>query len=109
MSFVTCSHLDTAGVTVCGSYKSDAELQELLIHPVHRTLLVYDQVECVCVHITNAAMGTFAGLDVLHMSASNTTDLVRLSCDTRWQPADEPVIRGWRCGGTRWDKPHDKI
>ena len=32
----------------------------------------------------------YTGLDVLHMSASNTTDLVRLSCDTRWQPANEP-------------------
>jgi hypothetical protein len=32
------------------------------------------------------------GLDVLHMSASNETrpPRIRLSCDTRWQPAGEP-------------------
>lgn len=43
----------------------------------------------------------FVGLDVLHMSASNESDppRIRLSCDTRWQPADEPRdprLRVWR-------------
>lgn len=27
----------------------------------------------------------------LHMSATNTTNKVRISCDTRWQPNDEPI------------------
>ncbi len=31
------------------------------------------------------------GLDLLHMSTTNTTDRYRLSCDMRWQPADEPM------------------
>lgn len=38
------------------------------------------------------------GLDVLHMSAANCTDLVRLSCDTRWQPAAaarDPRLTVW--------------
>lgn len=41
------------------------------------------------------------GLDVLHMSASNESSppCIRLSCDTRWQPADEqrdPRLAVWR-------------
>ena len=31
------------------------------------------------------------GLDVLHMSTTNTTECYRLSCDTRWQPAAHPL------------------
>ena len=46
-----------------------------------------------------------AGLDVLHMSAANCTDTVRLSCDTRWQPASaerDPRLVLWRgSGGTQ--------
>ncbi|KAJ8315249.1 hypothetical protein KUTeg_007399 [Tegillarca granosa] len=29
----------------------------------------------------------------VHMSTSNLTDQVRISCDTRWQPASEPADR----------------
>lgn len=29
------------------------------------------------------------GLDVVHMTAPNLTRQVRISCDTRWQPADD--------------------
>lgn len=46
----------------------------------------------------------YAGLDVLHMSASNETapPRIRLSCDTRWQPAGEPRdprLIVWRTAG----------
>lgn len=44
------------------------------------------------------------GLDVLHMSAANCTDTVRLSCDTRWQPASaerDPRLVLWRESGGR--------
>jgi hypothetical protein len=37
--------------------------------------------------------------DVLHMSAANVSGRLRLSCDTRWQPAAEPRdcrLRVWR-------------
>uniref|UniRef100_A0A7S0QVB7 Phytanoyl-CoA dioxygenase n=1 Tax=Pyramimonas obovata TaxID=1411642 RepID=A0A7S0QVB7_9CHLO len=37
-------------------------------------------------------------LDVIHMTAANRTDQIRLSCDTRWQPAQDPrdpCIRDW--------------
>lgn len=27
----------------------------------------------------------------IHMSSVNTTNKLRLSCDTRWQPSNEPV------------------
>ncbi|XP_052808816.1 uncharacterized protein LOC128237376 isoform X1 [Mya arenaria] len=30
------------------------------------------------------------GMRTVHMSTANQTDLVRVSCDTRWQPAGEP-------------------
>ncbi|KAJ3379933.1 hypothetical protein HDU84_006275 [Entophlyctis sp. JEL0112] len=30
------------------------------------------------------------GLDVLHMTLNNTTRLWRVSCETRWQPTDDP-------------------
>jgi len=39
------------------------------------------------------------GLDVLHMSTTNTTDRYRLSCDTRWQPKGdkiEPMLKTLR-------------
>ena len=29
--------------------------------------------------------------DLLHMTASNESDSFRVSCDTRWQPADQPA------------------
>ncbi|XP_005112039.2 1-deoxypentalenic acid 11-beta-hydroxylase [Aplysia californica] len=31
------------------------------------------------------------GMRTAHMSTTNTTHLARISCDTRWQPASEPV------------------
>lgn len=31
------------------------------------------------------------GMKTVHMSTANLTDLVRISCDTRWQPASEPA------------------
>lgn len=31
------------------------------------------------------------GMKTLHMSTTNTTDKVRLSCDVRWQPASDPI------------------
>jgi hypothetical protein len=31
------------------------------------------------------------GMKTLHMSTTNTTDKVRLSCDVRWQPASHPI------------------
>ncbi|XP_045196299.1 uncharacterized protein LOC123551431 isoform X1 [Mercenaria mercenaria] len=31
------------------------------------------------------------GMNTVHMSTANLTDLVRISCDTRWQPASEPA------------------
>ncbi|XP_052242783.1 uncharacterized protein LOC127852830 isoform X2 [Dreissena polymorpha] len=31
------------------------------------------------------------GMNTVHMSTANLTDLVRISCDTRWQPANEPA------------------
>eukprot|EP01130_Rhizamoeba_saxonica_P005431 TRINITY_DN2174_c0_g1_i1.p1 TRINITY_DN2174_c0_g1~~TRINITY_DN2174_c0_g1_i1.p1 ORF type:complete len:299 (+),score=67.89 TRINITY_DN2174_c0_g1_i1:934-1830(+) len=31
------------------------------------------------------------GLDIIHMSTANLTNRYRLSCDTRWQPANHPV------------------
>lgn len=37
--------------------------------------------------------------DVIHMSANNVTGDLRISCDTRWQPAGEPRdarIAQWR-------------
>ena len=47
------------------------------------------------------------GMDVLHGSLDNRTeDTVRLSCDTRYQPAAEPVDPRWAgetpSGHTRW-------
>ena len=30
-------------------------------------------------------------MHTLHMSTTNVTDRVRISCDVRWQPADEPM------------------
>jgi len=39
------------------------------------------------------------GLDVLHMSTTNTTERYRLSCDTRWQPKGdkiEPMLKTLR-------------
>lgn len=38
-------------------------------------------------------------LDVIHMTANNVSGDLRLSCDTRWQPADErrdERIAQWR-------------
>lgn len=40
---------------------------------------------------------------VLHMSATNISGQIRLSCDTRWQPADDPRdprLKSWRAVGT---------
>ena len=34
-------------------------------------------------------------MDTLHMSTTNTTDRFRISCDTRWQPAAEPLDERW--------------
>lgn len=31
------------------------------------------------------------GIDLLHLSSTNTTSRFRLSCDTRWQPASAPM------------------
>ncbi len=31
------------------------------------------------------------GMHTLHMSSTNTTDRVRISCDTRWQPREDRV------------------
>lgn len=31
------------------------------------------------------------GMKTVHMSTANLTDLVRISCDTRWQPASQPA------------------
>jgi len=39
------------------------------------------------------------GLDVLHMSTTNTTNKYRISCDTRWQPKGEkiePLLKNFR-------------
>lgn len=30
------------------------------------------------------------GLDTVHMTGPNTTERLRISCDTRWQPAEDP-------------------
>lgn len=35
------------------------------------------------------------GMFTLHASLTNTTDRFRLSCDTRYQPADEPADERW--------------
>ncbi|XP_060082056.1 uncharacterized protein LOC132561347 [Ylistrum balloti] len=40
----------------------------------------------------------------VHMSTSNLTDFIRISCDTRWQPASEPVDRRFM---GRFDSKHD--
>ena len=32
---------------------------------------------------------TLAGMDVVHMTACNISGRIRLSCDTRWQPAED--------------------
>lgn len=32
----------------------------------------------------------FAGMEVVHMTACNVSGRIRLSCDTRWQPAEDP-------------------
>jgi len=37
--------------------------------------------------------------DLLHMTACNTADSFRISCDTRWQPCAEPAnptLGSWR-------------
>ena len=31
------------------------------------------------------------GLDTVHMTGPNRTEQLRISCDTRWQPAEDPV------------------
>ena len=31
------------------------------------------------------------GMQTVHMSTTNTTDQVRISCDVRWQPAADPI------------------
>ena len=31
------------------------------------------------------------GMKTVHMSTTNTTEHVRLSCDVRWQPAADPI------------------
>ena len=31
------------------------------------------------------------GMQTMHMSTTNTTDQVRISCDVRWQPAADPI------------------
>ena len=65
-----------------------------------------EAVSCLLMRCGASRMRT--GLDVLHMSASNESRplRVRLSCDTRWQPAGEPHdprLKVWRttsaCGG----------
>jgi len=39
----------------------------------------------------NAGDVLIFGMRTFHMSTVNTTRLVRISCDTRWQPASQPV------------------
>lgn len=38
------------------------------------------------------------GIQTLHMSTTNTSKGFRLSCDTRWQPASQPVDERWAGG-----------
>jgi ectoine hydroxylase-related dioxygenase (phytanoyl-CoA dioxygenase family) len=49
------------------------------------------------------------GMHLMHMSLVNTTDRLRLSCDTRWQPKDEPADERWvgeePKGHYAWDDP----
>lgn len=40
----------------------------------------------------------FAGMEVVHMTACNVSARIRLSCDTRWQPAEDardPRLTVW--------------
>ena len=39
-----------------------------------------------------------AGMEVVHMTACNVSGRIRLSCDTRWQPAEDardPRLAAW--------------
>jgi len=47
---------------------------------------------------SDMAMGDVVifGIKTLHMSTTNTTDRFRISCDTRWQPADHAVDERWQ-------------
>jgi hypothetical protein len=67
-------------------------LQQLLDDCTHRKLLWassnLDAGDVVVLH-----------LRLLHMSTTNITDRIRISCDTRWQPVDEPIDQ--RCAATK--------
>jgi len=53
------------------------------------------------------------GMHMMHASTSNTTDRWRLSCDTRFQPAGDPVDERWvgdnPIGHYAWFKEPEKV